>query len=1007
MSSFKAGKTSREDDEKYRIIAEQSRDGIFLAIGYKIVYANLAFLKIFGAKSFDEMEKKNLITLLEKEDAEGIKNDVKKAFKGEISEKKYELKAKRIDGEEIFINLSLAKVMYNGKNHALGVVSDITRFKKMEIALKEKEERYRILVENALDGIYIISPQGFEYVNPAFERISGYEADKICSRDFNFWDIIHPEDVKLIGEREKAREQGEKLSSSYQFRIIAKDGRIKTVEVNTILLPGEGVRILGMMRDVTEREDAVEKLISGERKYRTLFNSANDAIFLMSREVFIDCNQKTLEMFMCRKENIIGHAPYEFSLQEQPDGKDSKKEALKKITAALEGNPQRFYWKHIHMDGTPFDAEVSLNRIEIKGTFFVQAIVRDVTARKEAEKKLQLAEENYRSIFENAVMGIYKSTPEGKHILVNRALANIYGYDSSKELIEGMTDISKQLYVDQNRRKELLRRLEEKGEVTNFESWIYRKDGNVIWISENASIVRGEKDNMLYLIGTVEDIAARKKAEEALEGTEKKYQITFENTGTAMLVVEEDEKISLANSRFGNLFGYSKEEIEGKMKWAKLVHPDDLEQMLEYHKQRRIKPDKVPSAYEFRGINKNGDIIHMFINVDLIPGTKQSIVSLIDITAHKKAEEALKESEERFRSLVENANDAIYIITAEGFEYVNSAFEKLTGYKSNEIYDGDFSFWNIIHSDDIELIKDREKARERGEKLPNRYTFRIIAKNGKTRVVEVTTVNIGGERDLRVIGILRDMTERMEADEEIKSLSELYLRISRSINSSEGIKELGENILKSIKNVFEFDFANIFICDEKEDILVPIANNGYPPDLGKKVIKTLEIDENQPWEAVKTCITKRARYVKNLQQYEPLSFNWDLYRKYDLRELYTFPLITKKKLHGIIQIASSSKNIIPTEKRKVLLNVLEEIAAGMAKIRAEEEMREVLEKERQFKTDTAHYFFNPITIAKGYIELAIKEAPEEQKEKLKSAHYAVTRVENVVKNATQRGEIRE
>ena len=195
---------------------------------------------------------------------------------------------------------------------------------------------------------------------------------------------------------------------------------------------------------------------------------------------------------------------------------------------------------------------------------WLERSVRYAVERHRMDRALLEAEERYHSVFNHLVEGIFQTTPEGRYLMANAALARIYGYSSAEELIQGLTDIGERLYVEEGRRDEFIRLMQENDTITRFESPIYRKDGSVIWISENCRAIRDAQGRLLYYEGTVEDTTQRRQAEEKLRDSEALYHSLVETLPQNILRKDLQGRFTFANHQFCKILGRPLEDIVGK-----------------------------------------------------------------------------------------------------------------------------------------------------------------------------------------------------------------------------------------------------------------------------------------------------------------------------------------------------------------------------------------------------------------------------------------------------------
>jgi PAS domain S-box-containing protein len=274
----------------------------------------------------------------------------------------------------------------------------------------------------------------------------------------------------------------------------------------------------------------------------------------------------------------------------------------------------------------------------------------DITDRKLAEEALQKSERSYRLLAENVTDVIWTMDMDLKFTYLSPSIIRTIGYsveEATKLTLDKLITPSSLSMIKQVFAEELEKERNPQKDLSRsriIEAEEYCKDGRTIWVEVKVSFLRDQEGQAVGMQGISRDITDRKKAERDLIESEAKYRTIFENTGNAAVILEEDTTISLANAEAEKIFGYIATEVVGKRKWTEFIFKEDLQIMKKYHDLRRSDPLSVPRNYEFRLIDGLGKIRHIFMTIAMIPGTKQSVASLLDITERKTAEEKLKAS---------------------------------------------------------------------------------------------------------------------------------------------------------------------------------------------------------------------------------------------------------------------------------------------------------------------------------------------------------------------------
>lgn len=395
----------------------------------KIRRVNKAFLEKYGYTE-SEIDQLTIKDIRPKDKVKKLEKILADLDEEGINESKV-VQHQSKEGDIFYVKVSSHAYSENDQELRMVVIHDVTERVEAEQKARQAFEELNHHVNHSPLAM-IKWDKNFKVIewSKRAEEMTGFKEKAALGKTPRAFRFYSDEDLEVVNKNIELLISGEKEKSKFEIQMYRKNNTLAHFSVHASALRDENdllISVLTFVEDITDQKKT-------ELRYQRLFENANDGIFLMKKDCFVECNDEVTNIYGCDRKDILGSTPLDFSPEYQPDGQLSSKKALHKINKALDGTPQVFEWKHQKMDGTPVDTEVSLNRLELADEVYVQAIVRDLTEQKKAQEKLRKSEKLFRKLFLKAPGAMVMIDPENRVKKVNQSFEELFGY-TQKELL--------------------------------------------------------------------------------------------------------------------------------------------------------------------------------------------------------------------------------------------------------------------------------------------------------------------------------------------------------------------------------------------------------------------------------------------------------------------------------------------------------------------------------------------------------------------------------------------
>ncbi|MFL5764858.1 MAG: PAS domain S-box protein [Bacteroidia bacterium] len=759
----------KQNEERFKKLSDSAFEGIVIHQHGKVVEVNKAICKMFGYKE-SQIIGQSIFKYIHPDYHDLTKEKLRKK-----DENRYEMIMLKKGNKQFWVELMASEIVHNDEPARVAAIRDVTKNKEYERKIRESEERFRMLAQNAADVVfrYSIRPDyRQEYISPSVERFCGYKPEQFYKDPQLGVKIIHPDDVHVVAEMQKdfqGRKKQIAESKPFVLRWIKKDGGIIWTE--TINKPiyddtGRVIAFEGITRDITERKLKEDQILDSEQKFRMLAENASDLIYRYRLHPEVK-----YEYVSPSAKQLTGYSPEEFYAQPMlsfklihPDDVpllgDSEKLIREKAKLSNVKGPE-LVLRWIKKDGSVIWTETRNKPIfdENKRLIAIEGISRDITLQKQNEDALRDSEERFKLLSNATFEGIVFSE-NGVIIDANDQFVEMFGYNSSAEII-GKSLIDDFVVEEQ---RALARRFVRLAKPEPYEVQTRKKDGTIITVeTKNQNIPYFGKNIRATVIY---NITERKQYESNLRESERTLSTLMNNLPGMAYRCNYDDRWTMrfVSKGFQDLTGYNPRDIINNKKraFSDIIHPDDRN-LGKKEIENAIK-NQSTFEIEYRLVNANGEAKWVWEKGEGVFSEDGKLLFLegfiTDVNEKKQYELELRQSRENYKSLVDYSPDGVFIHIDGKVVFANPSALKLAEIKNIEAA-ASYTLFDFLLPEYHESVVDRIKQAA-GGKSQGFIEVKMRALTGEIKEVETKPILIKFNGRNAILTVVHDISTQKQ-----------------------------------------------------------------------------------------------------------------------------------------------------------------------------------------------------------------------------------------------------